>query len=142
VTRRHRRRRHRGESDVLDQKSNLPGSHAQRSPVSEPTEREQIERLEAEARRKDQHIAGLEAAALVTDERIAALIAEIDGLHKAMEHRAVIEQAKGVIMRSTGCGPEAAFAALVAQSQHENRKVREIATELVDALDRSSVAFS
>ena len=32
------------------------------------------------------------------DERIAALVAEVEGLNQAMEHRSVIEQAKGVIM--------------------------------------------
>jgi AmiR/NasT family two-component response regulator len=40
-----------------------------------------------------------------------------------LEHRAVIEQAEGGIMSSMGCGPEAAFAVLVLQSQSENRKL-------------------
>jgi len=35
-----------------------------------------------------------------------------------------------------GCGPDAAFAALVVQSQTENRKLAEIATELVAAQDQ------
>ena len=80
----------------------------------------------------------LEAAGVLKDARIAELVHEIDGLHTAMEHRADIEQAKGVIMSVMGCGPEAAFAVLVAQSQNQNRKVRDIAAEIVGAQDRAA----
>ena len=52
-------------------------------------------------------------------------------LRAAMEHRAVIEQAKGILMGTTGCDADEAFHLLVQQSQHENRKLREIAAELV-----------
>jgi AmiR/NasT family two-component response regulator len=48
-----------------------------------------------------------------------------------MDSRAAIEQAKGIIMATTGCGPDEAFQLLVRQSQHENRKLRELAEELV-----------
>ena len=65
------------------------------------------------------------------DERVQELIREIEHLHAAAEHRSVIEQAKGTIMAATGCSDEAAFAVLVAQSQTENRKVREIALEIM-----------
>jgi GAF domain-containing protein len=58
-------------------------------------------------------------------------------LRSAMSSRAVIEQAKGIIMGSTGCGPEIAFERLAQQSQHENRKLREIAAELVERSIRS-----
>jgi hypothetical protein len=44
-----------------------------------------------------------------------------------MEHRAVIEQAKGVLMATMGCRPDAAFAELAARSMNQNRKVRDIA---------------
>ena len=53
-------------------------------------------------------------------------------LQSAMTHRAEIEQAKGIIVASTGCTPDEAFQLLVKQSQHENRKVREIAVEIVN----------
>jgi AmiR/NasT family two-component response regulator len=72
----------------------------------------------------------LTAELLVKDARIVGLIAEVENLHRAMESRAVIEQAKGVIMHATGCGPDVAFATLVAQSQAENRKLAEVALEL------------
>lgn len=52
-------------------------------------------------------------------------------LRAAMEHRAVIEQAKGILIASTGLDEDAVFNLLVQQSQHENRKLREIAAEIV-----------
>ena len=59
-------------------------------------------------------------------------------LEAAMAHRAEIEQAKGIIIGSTGCTPDEAFELLVRQSQHENRKLREIAIELVESKIRST----
>ena len=52
-------------------------------------------------------------------------------LRRAMESRAMIEQAKGIIIATMGCDAEAAFHVLVKQSQHENRKLREVAADLV-----------
>jgi AmiR/NasT family two-component response regulator len=52
-------------------------------------------------------------------------------LHRAMASRAIIEQAKGIIIARTGCEPEDAFEVLVSQSQHENRKLRDVAADLV-----------
>ncbi|HYD08804.1 MAG TPA: GAF and ANTAR domain-containing protein [Acidimicrobiales bacterium] len=52
-------------------------------------------------------------------------------LAAALESRATIEQAKGVIMATTGCTPDDAFDLLRDQSQNENRKLREIAAEVV-----------
>jgi GAF domain-containing protein len=52
-------------------------------------------------------------------------------LRTAMASRATIEQAKGIIMATVGCDEATAFERLVQQSQHENRKLREIAEELV-----------
>ena len=56
---------------------------------------------------------------------------EVDGLRTAADSRSVIEQAKGTIMAATGCSADAAFAVLVAQSQAQNRKLREIAGEIM-----------
>jgi GAF domain-containing protein len=52
-------------------------------------------------------------------------------MRTAMQSRAVIEQAKGVIMATSGCDADAAFQSLVDQSQYENRKLRDVAEELV-----------
>jgi hypothetical protein len=54
-------------------------------------------------------------------------------LSEAMQTRAVIEQAKGMLMaRTRGLGPDAAFAMLRAASQRENVKLRDIARRIVE----------
>lgn len=58
-------------------------------------------------------------------------------LQTAMASRATIEQAKGVIMATVGCGPDEAFERLLEQSSHENIKVRELADDLVRQQRRS-----
>ena len=50
----------------------------------------------------------------------------------AMESRAVIEQAKGILIARHGLGDDEAFDLLRQQSQTENRKLRDVATEIVD----------
>jgi GAF domain-containing protein len=51
----------------------------------------------------------------------------------AMASRAVIEQAKGLVMAAEDCDADAAFQLLVAESQRSNRKLRDIAAEVVTA---------
>jgi len=53
-------------------------------------------------------------------------------LAAAMEHRGVIEQAKGILMATNGCSPDEAFVRLRQRSQAENRKLRDIAVAIVD----------
>ncbi len=65
-------------------------------------------------------------------DRVSALREEVAGLRRALMTRAVIEQAKGVLMATSGCSADEAFELLRRQSQHENRKLREIASELVE----------
>jgi hypothetical protein len=72
-------------------------------------------------------------AAPAEDDRIHALQAEIEQLRTAMASRAVIEQAKGVLMLLTGCNERAAFDLLTHISSHTHRKVRDISTELVSS---------
>jgi anti-anti-sigma factor len=55
-----------------------------------------------------------------------------ENLEQAMRSRAEIEQAKGIIMASTGVSAEVAFDHLRQQSQHENVKLRDIAREIVE----------
>lgn len=52
-------------------------------------------------------------------------------LATAMQSRAVIEQAKGILMGAQRCSADEAFQILVRASQRENRKLREIAEDLV-----------
>jgi len=61
-----------------------------------------------------------------------------ENLQQAMASRAVIEQAKGIIMATTGCTEDEAFEQLKRQSQHENVKLRDVARELVARARRQS----
>jgi GAF domain-containing protein len=54
-----------------------------------------------------------------------------DGLRTAMQSRATIEQAKGILMASRHCSPDEAFRMLVNASQRNNVKVRELAGRIV-----------
>jgi hypothetical protein len=59
------------------------------------------------------------------------LRSEVDGLRTALRYRAVIEQAKGVIVARTGVLPDEAFRLLVRRSQERNRKVTAVAAGVV-----------
>lgn len=73
------------------------------------------------------------AAVAVTNATLYETAAELAAqLQEAMSSRAVIEQAKGIVMASTRCTPDRAFEILVRASQRENRKLRDIAIEIVD----------
>jgi GAF domain-containing protein len=52
-------------------------------------------------------------------------------LQTAMDSRAVIEQAKGIIMAEQRCDADEAFALLTKISQNTNRKLRDVAAALV-----------
>ena len=72
---------------------------------------------------------GLATANLVVLANAAELA---DQLELAMESRATIEQAKGIIMAANRCSPEAAFDILRQASQNQNRKLRDIAHDIVE----------
>lgn len=57
-------------------------------------------------------------------------------LQEAMESRAEIEQAKGILMAAERCNADEAFQILVRASQNQNRKLRAIAIEIVDRYSR------
>ncbi|MER7456854.1 GAF and ANTAR domain-containing protein [Micromonospora sp. NPDC126480] len=57
-------------------------------------------------------------------------------MQEAMANRAVIEQAKGIVMGERRCTSEEAFALLVKISQDTNRKVRDVAAALVEQATR------
>jgi GAF domain-containing protein len=61
-----------------------------------------------------------------------------ENLDEAMKSRAVIEQAKGIIISTMGCDADEAIRVLVEQSQSQNIKLREIAAELVRNAARQS----
>jgi GAF domain-containing protein len=64
-----------------------------------------------------------------------------ENLAQAMESRAVIEQAKGIIMSTMGCDPDASWELLKSQSQAQNIKVRDLANELVRNTTRHTDGF-
>lgn len=61
---------------------------------------------------------------------VVELSNELEGLRTAMITRAVIEQAKGIIIAARRCTIDEAFAILVSQSQHANMKLRDVACRL------------
>lgn len=69
--------------------------------------------------------------ALQTEIRAAKTRAMVTQLRIALVSRAVIDQAKGILMAARGIGAEEAFDLLVRQSQQQNRKLRDLAEEFV-----------
>jgi AmiR/NasT family two-component response regulator len=61
-----------------------------------------------------------------------------ENLEQAMESRATIEQAKGIIMSTTRCNADEAMQLLIRQSQDQNIKLRELAAEIVRNASRDS----
>ena len=64
-----------------------------------------------------------------------------ENLTEAMQSRAVIEQAKGIIMTTMRCDPDAAWELLKSQSQAQNIKIRDLAVELVRNTTRHAEGF-
>jgi hypothetical protein len=68
-----------------------------------------------------------------TGDHIRALESEVEQLRTAMASRAAIEQAKGVLMLLMGCRDGVAFDLLTHISSHTHRKVRDVATAIVES---------
>ncbi|WP_346621429.1 ANTAR domain-containing protein [Blastococcus montanus] len=66
-------------------------------------------------------------------DRLSALEAEAAQLRTAMASRAVIEQAKGILMLLTSCGEQVAFGLLTHISSHTHRKVRDVALAITES---------
>jgi GAF domain-containing protein len=78
-----------------------------------------------------QTFGGYAAVALANAHLFDAQASLAQQLQAAMQSRAVIEQAKGIIMGSRRCTADDAFAILTKVSQDTNRKLRDVATALV-----------
>jgi len=63
---------------------------------------------------------------------VQQLIDKVDGLEEALLSRDVIGQAKGILMAREGLTSEQAFDVLRRASQRENRKLYEVARNLVE----------
>jgi GAF domain-containing protein len=78
-----------------------------------------------------QTFAGYAAVALANAHLYDTQASLAQHMQAAMESRAVIEQAKGIIMGDRRCSPDEAFQILTKLSQDTNRKLRDVATALV-----------
>jgi anti-anti-sigma factor len=80
------------------------------------------------------HVHNLAArVAIVVANAITHAVATDAATHlaAAVQSRAVIDQAKGVLMATQHCSPEDAFALLAQRSQNTNRKIHEVAADVV-----------
>ena len=71
------------------------------------------------------------AVALANAQTYAASVRLARGLHEALDSRAVIDQAMGILMGRKGCNQELAFETLRIASQSENRKLKQVAEDIV-----------
>jgi GAF domain-containing protein len=78
------------------------------------------------------------AAAIANARRYAKARRLAESLTSALDSRAVIDQARGILMARRGISAEEAFAELSRQSQNTNVKVRVIASLLVESTQRSA----
>ncbi|MET0863406.1 MAG: GAF and ANTAR domain-containing protein [Nakamurella sp.] len=78
-----------------------------------------------------QEVAAWVALAVGKADMIARTIDELAGMRAAMKSRAVIEQAKGILMERGKLTDDQAFEELTRASQNTNIKLRDVADELV-----------
>ncbi|MFG1610619.1 GAF and ANTAR domain-containing protein [Actinoplanes sp. NPDC049265] len=82
--------------------------------------------------------AGYAAVALANAHQFYSAVALARHLQAAMDSRAVIEQAKGIVMAQRRCAADEAFAFLTKVSQDNNRKLRDVAAALVAGVSRTA----
>ena len=80
-------------------------------------------------------------ASVVLSNATAFSSAEIvnDQLREALATRDLIGQAKGMIMVTNDCDADEAFEVLRRASQHSNRKLRDVAVDMIEKLGRGKV---
>ena len=87
--------------------------------------------FDADAVTLGETFASYAAVALANAHLYASTAALAEQMQTAMASRAVIEQAKGILMGRMGCTADEAFDLLTRQSQHLNRKLRDVAQQVV-----------
>jgi GAF domain-containing protein len=80
--------------------------------------------------------AGYAAVAVANAARYSSAAETAEQMRMAMKSRAVIEQAKGIIMARDHCDPNQAFIVLTRTSQTRNVKLRDVAEEIVASTHR------
>ena len=91
-----------------------------------------VARFDGAARDQAVRLAAVVGIAVANALRYDAAATMASHLEQALASRGVIEQAKGVLMAAQRCSPEQAFELLRRASQRENRKLRDIAAEIVE----------
>src|ERR1700684_4342682 len=83
---------------------------------------------------------GPAAGSIYTAALLAGARTRAEKLEQALDHRAVIDQAVGIIRSRSGVSAEVAFSRLVQMSQNGNVKLRVVAARLVDDAVRRAYA--
>jgi hypothetical protein len=68
------------------------------------------------------------------EQMLAAMRSEVMQMRQALQTRATIEQAKGIVMARYGLSADSAWGYLVRSSQQRNIKLRDLAEDLVDSV--------
>jgi GAF domain-containing protein len=84
--------------------------------------------------------AGPAAASVYNAQLLAQAQERAETLHRALESRAVIDQAIGVLRSRTGASSQEAFDRLMRISQTDQTKLRDVAQQLVDEAVRRAKA--
>jgi GAF domain-containing protein len=94
----------------------------------------EADQFDDEARHISRVFASYAAVAVHNMHLYASTRDQAEHLDTAMKTRAVIEQAKGILMSQRRCDADEAFALLAAASQRSNRKLRHVAQGIVDGV--------
>lgn len=91
--------------------------------------------IPAPAQARSRHVAASTAQALTAAgaDRLHDLETEVAQMRTAMASRAVIEQAKGILMLLAGCSDQVAFDVLTHISSTTHRKVRDLAVAITES---------
>lgn len=92
------------------------------------------DRAYTDTARETARMFGAQAAVAVANAQVYEASRRLtEQMQEAMRSRAVIEQAKGILMAERECDEDAAFDLLRSASQRQNVKLREVAQRLVDS---------
>ena len=116
-------RRHADQLRDAEQRHTAAARRADEAHIADMERRDELHVAET-SRRDELHVDELRRR----DEMYAS---DTANLRQALESRDLIGQAKGIVMATMLCSADEAFAILRQQSQHENIKLVDVATEVV-----------
>lgn len=74
-------------------------------------------------------------AAVARFRRFQALQQELDKAKASLDERKLIERAKGILMRKSGCGEAEAYASLRSRAMSSNQKLADVARKVIEVAD-------